>query len=369
LNSDFSKLIVEWYHHNLRDLPWRNTQNPYHIWLSEIILQQTRVIQGLPYYNNFIKHFPTVEDLAKSEEEEVLKLWQGLGYYSRARNLHKAAQMVMNNFSGKFPKTYNELIKLKGVGAYTASAVASFANNEAVAVVDGNVYRVLSRYLGVFTPINSTEGIKEFKKLADSLLDIQNPANHNQAIMEFGALCCTPKKPNCLFCPLRNECYSFQKNTIEQLPVKLKKTKISKKHFSYLIVKIPNNKTVIHKRIEKGIWQHLYEFPLVVSENKISIQKTKEAFEQLLNIKIDDKNLILLHELEKPHKLSHQHIYAQFFECYLDEKIKETDFIEISIADFDKFPIPVLISNFIKTNKINTNKNVQNSIQESLIVN
>jgi len=347
LTSKFSTHIVEWYQLNLRDLPWRNTQNPYHIWLSEIILQQTRVAQGLPYYNKFVTHFPTVQDLAKAEEETVLKLWQGLGYYSRARNLLVAAKMVINNYNGIFPRTYSELIKLKGIGIYTASAVASFSNNEPVAVVDGNVYRVISRFLGIFTPINSTEGEKEFKKIAFSLLDTQNPATHNQAIMEFGALCCTPKKPNCLFCPLQKDCYSFRKNTIDQLPVKLKKTKITQKHFSYLILKNKKKEIFIHKRILKGIWQHLYEFPLVVNEKKTPVIEIVDAFEKLLEIKINLGELNLIHKTDKPHKLSHQHINAQFFEYVCNCDINRSDFIKIKIKDFENYPIPVLILNFI----------------------
>lgn len=346
MKASFSKILVDWYHDNLRDLPWRNTQNSYHIWLSEIILQQTRVSQGLPYYYKFTKQFPTVKHLANATEEAVLKLWQGLGYYSRARNLHHAAKTVMNLYNGEFPKTYDKLIQLKGVGVYTASAVASFSNNEAVAVVDGNVYRVLSRYLGIFTPINSTEGEKEFKKMAYQLLDTESSALHNQAIMEFGALCCTPKKPNCTFCPLNNSCYSFQKNTVNELPVKLKKTKVSKKYFHYLLIKNPNNKIYINKRLNKGIWQHLYEFPLVVSEKKISPKEILNAFEQLLNLKIESSNFVLLQESKKPHKLSHQHIYAQFFELNLTQKITIPNFTEIPIDNFEKYPVPILISNF-----------------------
>jgi len=346
---NFSTILVEWYRQNLRDLPWRKTQNPYHIWLSEIILQQTRVKQGLPYYIKFVKKFPTVKKLAKAKEEDILKLWQGLGYYSRARNLHKAAIMVMEKHQGVFPKTYHELIQLKGIGTYTASAIASFANNEAVAVVDGNVYRVLARIFGIFTPINSTEGEKEFKRIADSLLDKQNSADHNQAIMEFGALCCTPKKPNCLFCPFQKDCNSFQKNTIDQLPVKLKKTKITKKHFSYLVIKNLKNEILIHKRVKKGIWQHLYEFPLITSEKKTSIENTQKEFQKLLNIEIEPQSFNLVHELNKPHKLSHQHINAQFFEYTYNKEIEHKDFITIPTSEFDSYPIPVLISNFMKT--------------------
>lgn len=346
--SDFSNLLINWYLQNFRDLPWRKTKDPYKIWLSEIILQQTRVAQGLPYYEKFVSAFPTVFDLANAEEQEVLKLWQGLGYYSRARNLHYSAKLVLERYNGVFPNTYKELLKLKGVGVYTASAVASFSNDEAVAVVDGNVYRVLSRIFGIFTPINSSEAEKEFKKLAYSLLDLQNPAQHNQAIMEFGALCCVPIKPNCLFCPFQSNCYSFNNNTIGELPVKLKKTKITKKYFSYLVLKNDASEVLICKRIGKGIWQHLYEFPLVDSDQKITLEASKKQFEELLGLSIDIKDFKLVHEFEKPHKLSHQHIYAQFFEFNIKGDLGFKDFTVTKINDFGAYPVSVLISNFIK---------------------
>lgn len=220
---NFSNVLVQWYLQNKRDLPWRETSNPYKIWLSEIILQQTRVDQGLSYYFKFLNHFPTVFDLANASEEQVLKLWQGLGYYSRARNLHASAKYIVTVFQGKFPTTYNELIKLKGVGDYTASAIASICFNGPNAVVDGNVYRVLARYYGINTPINSTTGIKKFKALAQRLLNIENAGTHNQAIMEFGATMCKPQNPNCTTCPLNNSCISLEKDLIKTLPVKEKK--------------------------------------------------------------------------------------------------------------------------------------------------
>src|SRR5690606_28672368 len=218
----FSQKLISWYLQNKRDLPWRNTKNPYKIWLSEVILQQTRVAQGLPYYENFVKHFPTVFDLAKANEEQVLKIWQGLGYYSRARNLHHTAQYVSENLNGEFPKTYNKLIKLKGIGSYPAAAISSFSNDENVAVLDGNVYRVLSRYFGIETDISSSQGKKEFQEMADEVLDKKRPALFNQAIMEFGALQCVPKNPNCEVCVFNDSCVALQKNKVAQLPVKLK---------------------------------------------------------------------------------------------------------------------------------------------------
>ena len=276
----FSKKILSWYAHNKRDLPWRNTQDPYKIWLSEIMLQQTRVAQGTPYYHSFLNNFPTVHDLANASEEKVLKLWQGLGYYSRARNLHTTAQFISKDCNGQFPSTYKALLKLKGVGDYTASAIASISFNKAHAVVDGNVYRVLARYFGVAIPINSSEGVSYFKELAKAVMDATNIRDYNQGIMEFGAIQCTPKKPTCLTCPLSDSCVALQQNKIKELPVKLKKTKVRLRYFNYVVLIDPEKKTQLQQRVKKGIWQQLYEFPLVESEKEIgktSLQKELDA--------------------------------------------------------------------------------------------
>ncbi len=348
LVEQFSNYLQIWYLTNKRDLPWRNCMDPYKIWLSEIILQQTRVNQGLPYYLKFVERFPTVQDLSIAEEEEILKLWQGLGYYSRARNLHAASKMVIEDFNGKFPSTYKDLIKLKGIGQYTASAIASFSSKEAVAVVDGNVYRVLSRVFGIFTPINSTEGIKEFQKLAETLLDPENPDIHNQAIMEFGALHCTPKKPNCMYCPFSKDCFAYQKGTIEVLPEKIKKTKIKTRYFNYLTIK-NNNEILISKRSGKGIWQHLYEFPLIETEKEISEKKFLSSIQKDFHLNLSEIKSI--HKNEKPHKLSHQHIYASFYDIELDAKAfgdMRTKFTPILKKDIGDYPVPVLIDNFLK---------------------
>ena len=231
-----SELILSWYRENKRDLPWRDTFDPYNIWLSEIILQQTRVVQGVPYYEKFLENFPTIKHLANATEIEVLKLWQGLGYYSRARNLHATSKAVVEKFGGKFPNNYSELLALKGIGDYTASAIASICFDEPRAVVDGNVYRVLSRYFGVETPINRSKGIKYFKELATSVMDADHIRDYNQGIMEFGALQCVPKSPDCSNCPLSGSCMALQKNLVDQLPVKLGKTKVRKRYFNYLVV-------------------------------------------------------------------------------------------------------------------------------------
>src|SRR6478736_1262977 len=262
----FSNILIKWYLQNKRDLPWRKTTDPYPIWLSEIMLQQTRVAQGMPYFLSFTTAFPTVFDLANASEEQVLKLWQGLGYYSRARNLHKTAQIVAFEMNGIFPDNYNDLLKLKGIGEYTAAAIASFSYNECVPVVDGNVFRVLSRYFDLETDIAQASAKKEFAALAFELMPKDNPAQFNQAIMEFGALQCVPKNPNCAECVFNDSCLALQKKKVNQLPVKLKKTKVRNRYFNYIIGIDEKENTIIQKRTAKGIWHNLYEFPLIETE-------------------------------------------------------------------------------------------------------
>lgn len=340
---EFNKTLTIWYSDHKRDLPWRKTKNPYHIWLSEIILQQTQITQGQPYYEAFISTYPTVFHLAKAEESEVLKLWQGLGYYSRARNLHTTAKHIANHLNGVFPNTYAELLKLKGVGDYTASAIASFCFNEPTAVVDGNVYRVLSRYFGIDTPINSTQGIKEFKALATSLLDKERPAEYNQAIMEFGALQCKPKKPNCEVCPLNQSCVALQKQTIDVLPVKLKKTKVSTKYFNFLVFLSTDNQTLFEKRTNKGIWRNLYQFPLVETDRKlnpVNFAKHPDIKSYLKNVPFE---VSLYNDEDIVHKLSHQHLHTKFWIIEIDQLPHQG----IPIMDLTKFPTSILISNFI----------------------
>lgn len=260
---EFSNSLIKWYLQNKRDLPWRNTVNPYHIWLSEIMLQQTRVAQGLPYFIAFIEVFPTVFDLANAEEEQVLKLWQGLGYYSRARNLHATAKYIATELKGDFPPNYDQLLLLKGVGEYTAAAIVSFAYNEPVAVVDGNVFRVLSRYFNIDNDISDGKTKKEFQILAQELLPKNKAALFNQAIMEFGALQCVPKNPDCANCILSSSCAGLQHKKVNILPVKSKKTKVTNKFFNYLILKDIQGNFVVQKREGKGIWENLYEFTLI----------------------------------------------------------------------------------------------------------
>ena len=342
----FSNQLVLWYLDNKRDLPWRTTLNPYKIWLSEIILQQTRVDQGMAYYYKFVENFSTINKLALASEEQVLKLWQGLGYYSRARNLHYSAKYVMNELNGEFPVTYNELLKLKGVGDYTASAIASICFNEATAVVDGNVYRVLARYFGIKTPINSTKGIKEFKQLAQQLINVKNSGTHNQAIMEFGALMCKPQNPNCESCPLNKGCVALGKKEIKELPVKEKKLKIKNRYFNYLVIQTEDNKTKIVKR-EKGIWLNLYEFPLIETLSEIDENQLIEhvKFEELF--KNISTSVQLFNKEKVVHKLSHQHIHTQFWVVNTAASANFT----LSWNAIKIFPVSSLIYNFINQYK------------------
>lgn len=344
---NFSNVLIYWYLQNKRDLPWRNTKNPYAIWLSEIILQQTRVEQGLPYYEAFLSNFPTVFDLAKADEEIVLKLWQGLGYYSRARNLHFSAKYIVNDLAGQFPITYNEIIKLKGVGDYTASAIASICYNEPTAVVDGNAYRVLARYYGIKTAINSTKGIKEFKTLAQTLIDHEQAGTYNQAIMEFGARQCKPQNPDCGSCPLNESCVSLEKNIVSELPVKEKKLKVKKRYFNYLV--IDGAKTVLKKRTKKGIWQNLFEFPLIETLKNIDVEALVEHtdFKELFNK--NNTSIQLFNQEPIIHKLSHQHLYTKFWIVKPEKELENS----ILWSNFNKYPVPILIANFVAKFKSN----------------
>tara|TARA_R110002049_G_scaffold37208_3_gene117572 strand:- start:13553 stop:14593 length:1041 start_codon:yes stop_codon:yes gene_type:complete len=341
---EFSEKIINWYSVNKRNLPWRETKNPYYIWLSEIILQQTQVKQGLPYYKAFVTKYPTVFDLAKAEESEVLKLWQGLGYYSRARNLHASAKQVANALDGEFPNNYKELLKLKGVGDYTASAIASICFNEAAAVVDGNVYRVLSRYFGIDTPINASKGAKEFKQLAQELIDEKQPAEFNQAIMEFGATQCRPQNPDCNVCPFNDSCIAFNTNRISELPVKIKSAKAKKKHFNFLVFISEDGKTVLEKREGKGIWQNLYQFPLVETEKEAHYKNIEPLIENHPFIKNKPFELSLYNEAVIVHKLSHQHLYTKFWIVKVENVLENA----ISVNDVKNYAVPILIENFLE---------------------
>jgi A/G-specific adenine glycosylase len=340
----FYNTLIQWYLQNKRDLPWRSTSDPYLIWLSEIMLQQTRVAQGTPYFLAFTAAFPTVFDLAKADEEEVLKLWQGLGYYSRARNLHKTAQHVAFELDGVFPANYNDLLKLKGVGEYTAAAIASFSYNEVVPVVDGNVFRVLSRYFDVETDIALASAKKEFAALAFELMPKDNPAIFNQAIMEFGALQCVPKSPNCSICVFNGSCAALQKNKVGSLPVKSKKLKVRNRYFNYLVAADENEDTLIQKRTAKGIWQNLYEFPLLETTKEEEFDYVAEQVQEDYFANNEVISIMACNDKSIIHKLSHQHLYIKFW------KVKLKGAIENGISNevLKTFPVPVVIHNFIE---------------------
>ncbi len=331
--KDFHPLIAKWYRQNKRDLPWRSTKNAYFIWLSEIIMQQTRIEQGKSYYEKFILHYPTVKTLADANEIDILNDWQGLGYYSRARNLHLSAKYIVNELDGQFPANYAELIKLKGVGRYTAAAIASFAYNESCAVVDGNVYRLLSRLFNVHTPIDCGQGQKEFQSIADELITHSDPGTHNQAVMELGSLICSPH-PKCKECPLIDKCVAYQKGTIHLLPVKEKKTKIRKRFFHFLIFS-DGDETIIEHRTKKDIWQNMYQFPL------IEIIDTKEAFE------INGSTETYRSETFK-HILSHQHIYATFHHFNDFPSNFNSNWIVIKRDQIQDYPLPRLIDRYLE---------------------
>lgn len=340
---EFSKSLINWYLQNKRDLPWRKTSDPYHIWLSEIMLQQTRVAQGLPYFLSFTEAFPTIFDLANAPEEQVLKLWQGLGYYSRARNLHATAKYIAEELNGVFPASYQELLRLKGVGDYTAAAIASIAYGEAVPVVDGNVYRVLSRYKGIDTDISASSAKKEFTRLAGSLLPKREASSFNQAMMEFGALQCVAKNPDCGICIYRPECVAFNTGRVGDLPVKLKKTKVTNRYFNYLVLKDLNGNTVINKRTSKGIWHNLYEFPLIETVAEVSLNEAVSLIEDKYAPHIIQGGIKLLNADKIVHKLSHQHLSIHFWEVSLNTVIEGG----LTPLSAKAYPYPIVIYNFM----------------------
>jgi len=345
---NLSNTLTHWYHIHKRDLPWRNISDPYLIWISEIILQQTRVNQGISYYFRFIERFPNVTELSDAEEDEVLKYWQGLGYYSRARNLHKAAQQIQIKFNGVFPTNYNEILQLIGIGEYTAAAISSFAFQQPYAVVDGNVYRVLSRFYGIEKPIDSTSGKKEFAKIAQKMLDKNDPATHNQAIMEFGALQCIPSSPDCEFCPLNGDCQAFKHDKIQLLPVKSKKTKTTNRYFNYLFIKF-GDQTFLQKRSSKDIWQNLYEFPLIESDELLQVSEISEnsSFRELFK-GIHQVNILNTTNPMK-HILSHRVIYAQFITIEINELNSEFEKLTtVSLNELGLFAISRLTELFLE---------------------
>lgn len=323
--ADFVLQITKWYRLNARPLPWRATKNAYFIWLSEVILQQTRVDQGAAYYHKFTEHFPTVHTLAAADEEQVLKLWQGLGYYSRARNLHKTAMEVVQRFDGTFPASYDDLLSLRGIGPYTAAAIASFAYDLQHAVVDGNVYRVLSRYYGIDTPMDSTEGKKRFQQLATDLIPADDPAQFNQAIMEFGALYCTPTNPDCEHCVLFDSCASGRSGLWKQRPLKAKKTAVRDRFFHYFHIE-SNGQIAVHRREAKDVWQHLYEFPMQETATA-ELLSSDLAFPAVTPANME-------RIFESKHILSHQRIHAVFYRV---NDLSEADLKSFKTVDMQAF--------------------------------
>ena len=343
--------ILAWYLSCQRDLPWRKTSDPYRIWLSEIILQQTRVSQGTAYYHKFVERFENVQALAEASEDEVLKLWQGLGYYSRARNLHSAARFIVRELGGRFPSDYEGLLRLKGIGKYTAAAIASIAYREPVPAVDGNVYRVLSRIYGISLSIDSTEGKKEFERIAHSIMNRDRPDLHNQAMMEFGALQCVPKKPHCEACPVSEDCFARRHGRVDELPVKQGKKELTHRFFHYLIIQDQGH-VWIHQRTTQDIWKNLYQFPLIETPSCVSMEQLK---------KHDDwKKLFSYHRIamekissEKIHILSHQKIHAFFYFLLLVRQNPRNDFlsthfIRMPLEELHRLAVPRLIETALR---------------------
>jgi A/G-specific adenine glycosylase len=345
---DLSQILMEWYRQNQRDLPWRGTNDPYAIWLSEVILQQTRVEQGMPYWFRFLETFPTVTDLANADEQEVLRLWQGLGYYSRARNLQSAAKVIRDDYNGVFPSQYGQIRSLKGIGDYTAAAIGSIAFDLPHAVVDGNVYRFLSRLFAISTPIDSTIGKKEFSELANELLDKNNPGMFNQSLMEFGAMQCKPSNPDCSICPFMEYCKSYASNSVSEYPVKSKKTKTRNRYFNYLILSDEKN-TIIQKREAKDIWQGLYQFPLIESENKNQSAFDLSNTNIANHIKGTSYSVVKSSSVVK-HVLSHQIIYAKFWWIKLENipSMDATEYINIPWSRLSDFGMPQLIVKYLE---------------------
>lgn len=353
----FGDRLISWYERNKRELPWRNSNDPYKIWLSEIILQQTRVDQGLAYYLRFVEKYPNVYKLAQAPEKEVFKLWQGLGYYNRAANMIATARTIVEKHNGVFPARRNDLLKLKGIGSYTSAAIASMAFEEPVAVVDGNVYRVVSRVFGIHTPINTTAAKNEFDAVATNLLAKHPPAVFNQALMEFGALYCKPRNPDCERCIFQLECYAFQKNLIKELPVKKAKTVVVNRYFYYFVIEFQDNDSdfvYMKKREARDIWKNLFDFFMVEVSEKIDPLKAVAQLPKF-NFKPDQKYFTKSISSEYIHLLSHQKIHAYFIRIIVDKKLennRDKSLLLINKKEIGKYPVPRLIDRYLKEHKI-----------------
>ena len=349
--NNFSATLLKWYSHYKRELPWRDENDPYKIWVSEIILQQTRIAQGWDYYLRFIERFPTVMELANAAEDDVLKQWQGLGYYSRARNLHAGAKHIADVHQGKFPRQYEDILKIKGVGEYTAAAIASFAFNLPFPAVDGNVFRVLTRIFGIHTPIDTNTGKKEITVLANQLIDKKQAGMFNQAIMDFGSLQCTPANPDCVSCCFSVSCVAKQQNLQSFLPIKSQKTKMRTRYFYYLHLR-NQGKTMIQKREKQDIWKGLYEFPLIESERELQLDDIlSDVFlKKMLNY--CSCTVEAVSTLYK-HQLSHQLIIAQFITLVVTKGNVniEPPLLFIPETEINKYPVARLTERFLNKSK------------------
>ncbi|MBN2668193.1 MAG: A/G-specific adenine glycosylase [Bacteroidales bacterium] len=335
---DLTLKLINWFADNQRDLPWRKDNNPYFIWLSEVLLQQTQVVQGLPYFNKFVNKFPKVEDLANASEEEVLRLWQGLGYYSRARNLHFAAKTIAYDYEGVFPNTFQKIKQLKGIGDYTAAAIASIAFNESVPTIDGNVLRVISRLIDLELPVDTAEGLKAVRSTMEMLIDTQQPGTFNQAVMELGALICKPKNPDCVNCPIHVNCLSFECKNQHSRPVKSKKTQIKNWYIDYLF--LSNKKgVVLQQRDEQSIWKKMFEFPNVFSEEPPQNLKALEHLMTSLGCEQGSKMKLFK---EEKHQLTHRKLHLRFFVCPIPDDFSANSLVLYKQLDEKPMPKPIV---------------------------
>ena len=344
----FSSKLTTWYEVHKRALPWRETKDPYKIWLSEIILQQTRVVQGIDYFIRMINRFPDVQALANAEEDEVLKYWQGLGYYSRARNLHASAKTIVAEHGGEMPLDHSKLLKLKGIGEYTAAAIVSFAANKPYPVVDGNVFRFLSRYFAIAEPIDTGKGKKVFTELAGNLMDKKAPGLFNQAIMEFGALQCVPRQPDCISCPFADSCMAWEKNKVESYPVKQGKVKMQNRYLHYFQI-IHDSFTYIYKRDGQDIWRSLYEFPMIETDKAMDFEELKETvpFKAMFTNAGDAQFKLLV--AHKKHVLSHRVLYANFYCVHIENPHNlPKQFLQIKKEDVHKYAVHRLMAEFLE---------------------
>jgi len=349
--NSFAETLLNWHATIDRNLPWKSTDDPYKIWLSEVIMQQTRVAQGTPYYLKFVEAFPTAIDLANADESQVMKLWQGLGYYSRARNLHFAAKTIRDDFDGTFPTEYKDILALKGIGKYTAAAISSFAYGYEYPVVDGNVIRLISRYFGITAAVDTAQTLNEINDLAVKLIKGSNPAEYNQAIMDFGALMCAPKSPNCAECPLNINCVAYSTDQVNTIPYKSKKIKKKVRYFHYFQIEDSDGNIIINHRTKKDIWQSLFDFPSI--ENNKETVLNKSEIQDFLQDKIGDK----ASEISNPskiykHILTHQTLYGQFYSITIEHFPKNIiDYQIIEKSALDSYALPVLITNYLTEQK------------------